>query len=148
MELSFLDVDALALGTPSPDAESPWDESDHRYFSPSPGDSPSKMVAQLATIVPELSGLRLERPGPGLVVLRAGALRSPVQGGAISAASLAIAINRLLHRAQVPERFVELRWPGAASAYAFASMDDTLELLNDGQLACADLGELMELTAW
>ena len=53
-----------------------------------------------------------------------------------------------VEEAQIANRYVELAWHGGERAFAFTSMDESLDLLNDGELAVSDLSALMDVTAW
>jgi len=121
---------------------------DYRLFDSVQGESSRQMLRRLDALTPELPSLYIERASTGNVVLRAGALRHPLQKRGTTPDDLMSALNVLLDKSQVAERYVELRLADGTRAFAFTSMDEILDKLHAGELVATDLGELMELTGW
>ena len=130
------------------DEVTPFTTPDYRYFTPAPGESVNAMIRRLTELVPELPRLVVERASNGKVVLRAGVLRAPLSKRGTTPDDLVVALNQLLSKSGVERRFVELAWDGGGRAFAFTSVDESLDLLNQGELVVDELGALMDLTAW
>jgi hypothetical protein len=126
----------------------PFSTPDYRYFIPKMGESSSAMVHTLAELTPELPRLVIERASNGEVVLRAGVLRATLHKRGTTPEDLVTALNHLLSKSEVDRRYVELAWHGGHRAFAFTSMDESLDLLNQGELVVSELGALLDVTAW
>jgi hypothetical protein len=143
-------MDSLAVEpiTIEDDTDTKLSTPDYRYFEPVDGESSRQMLRRLDALTPELPHLLIERASTGEVVLRAGALRQPLQKRGSTPDDLMGALNVLLDKSQVRERYVELRPADGSRSFAFTSMDEILDKLNAGDLAAGDLSELIELTGW
>jgi len=130
------------------DEVTPFGTPDYRYFIPVKGESARSMIRRLQKLTPELPSLFIERASTGDVVLRAGVLRTPLAKRGTTPEDLIVALNHLLSKSQVARRYVELAWHGGERAFAFTSMDESLDLMNDLELVVSDLGALMDATAW
>ncbi len=130
------------------DEVTPFGTPDYRYFTPTKGESSHAMLRRLHELTPELPRLVIERASSGEVVLRAGVLRTPLAKRGTTPDDLIIALNQLLSKSQISNRYVELSWHGNERAFAFTSMDESIDLLNEGGLAVSDLSALMDVTAW
>jgi hypothetical protein len=130
------------------DEVTPFGTPDYRYFTPVKGESAQSMLRRLHELTPELPLLVIERASNDEVVLRAGVLRTPLAKRGTTPDDLITALNHLLSKSQIDKRYVELAWHGTERAFAFTSMDESLDLLNSGELVVCDLSALMDVTAW
>lgn len=128
--------------------DAPFGTPDYRYFTPAQDETAKEMLHRLGEVTPELPGLFVERATTGEIVLRAGTLRAAMVPSKAPVDALVLALNELLAKSQVASRYVAVAWKGNGRAFAFTTMDESLDLLNGGNLEAKDLGELMELTAW
>ena len=123
--------------------------SDQRYAS--------EILSGLNDLVPEIPDVRLEKleGTGGMLVLRAGDEISAIQDDLhsasstdISVASIVNAINLLMNRFEIRDRFLQLRTDGEREAFFATGVSEGILLCNAGFLEDGSIEELMEFGSW
>jgi hypothetical protein len=116
------------------------------------------VIERLVALAPEIGSPHLERIGglDGQLVLRSDDDLSPIddddedarEDDSITVRGLVRAVNGLLERRNVPERFVEVLADGAREAYLAFDVSSAMRLLGAGLLPETSPDALMELGGW